>query len=571
MSKQLTFWDLGSAISSPESEDGPTPSDLPDWPTHPASGLDRRPVSHSPSQGKAGDATTNDILPPSLSNWSGLPAPECCLANRSQARLCSERLQGRVNEVAQRRLSGRGSTIYRIAWKPHTTPLGRSICRQRASGHRTSASVHSSAPTICDLPQVGWNTARATDGSNGGPRQKGGALSADAALTGWPSPTVGNATGSQNMAGMTATGRRPDGSKGMVSLPGVAKLAGWATASARDWKDTPGMATTGVNPDGTSRNRMDQLGRQCQLTGWPTPVCNDDNKSPEAHLAMKTRMGARDGTGANRTAITSLQVMSKYTLPARLTAFGEMLIGCSAGMESGGQLNPSMSRWLMGFPPVWDECGARAMRSLKKTSKRACKHCSTPLERKRFNGRLEDAGAFRKRVFCNRSCMADWMEGRMKITAVKNSRRQSAKTVRQECEICSRSDTRLSVHHRDGNPLNNDPANLQTLCGSCHSRCHSPNFTDDGTKRKSCAFCNAPSEKNGVCSTHLSRWKRHGHPLAKKRKIGSEWVLMLEHGGSWFPFRLQPGFPAVWGSCGATAMQSIRGRRKKPSKSSRKQ
>lgn len=44
---------------------------------------------------------------------------------------------------------------------------------------------------------------------------------------------------------------------------------------------------------------------------WPTPVANDDNKSPEAHLAMKKRMGERDGTGANRTAITSLQVMAK--------------------------------------------------------------------------------------------------------------------------------------------------------------------------------------------------------------------------------------------------------------------
>jgi hypothetical protein len=42
---------------------------------------------------------------------------------------------------------------------------------------------------------------------------------------------------------------------------------------------------------------------------WPTPVARDDNKTPEAHLAMKRRMGERDGSGANRTAITSLQVL----------------------------------------------------------------------------------------------------------------------------------------------------------------------------------------------------------------------------------------------------------------------
>lgn len=44
---------------------------------------------------------------------------------------------------------------------------------------------------------------------------------------------------------------------------------------------------------------------------WPTPVANDDNKTPAAHLAMKKRVGERDGTGANRTAITSFQVMAQ--------------------------------------------------------------------------------------------------------------------------------------------------------------------------------------------------------------------------------------------------------------------
>jgi len=44
---------------------------------------------------------------------------------------------------------------------------------------------------------------------------------------------------------------------------------------------------------------------------WPTVVASDDNKSPAAHLAMKERMGERDGSGSNRTAITSLNVMTK--------------------------------------------------------------------------------------------------------------------------------------------------------------------------------------------------------------------------------------------------------------------
>lgn len=47
------------------------------------------------------------------------------------------------------------------------------------------------------------------------------------------------------------------------------------------------------------------------LHGWPTPVAQPDGKTPEAHLAMKKRMGERDGTGANRTAITDIAVMAQ--------------------------------------------------------------------------------------------------------------------------------------------------------------------------------------------------------------------------------------------------------------------
>jgi hypothetical protein len=49
----------------------------------------------------------------------------------------------------------------------------------------------------------------------------------------------------------------------MLALPTAGTESGlWATPSARDWKDTPGMAFFSINADGTLRNREDQLARQ---------------------------------------------------------------------------------------------------------------------------------------------------------------------------------------------------------------------------------------------------------------------------------------------------------------------
>jgi hypothetical protein len=106
----------------------------------------------------------------------------------------------------------------------------------------------------------------------------------------------------------------------MLNLDDSAQLAGHPTCSARDWKDTPGMAQTGTNPDGTERSRLDMLPR----------------------VAALAPLGAATASTATSTAKTV-----------------------------GYRLNPGFSLWLMiGIPGIvdeWASCGVRAMQSCRRS------------------------------------------------------------------------------------------------------------------------------------------------------------------------------------------------------------
>lgn len=52
----------------------------------------------------------------------------------------------------------------------------------------------------------------------------------------------------------------------------------------------------------------------------------------------------------------------------------------------------------------------------------------------------------------------------------------------QRCAVCG-SGTDLHVHHIDLDPTNDDPANLVTLCGSCHARVHTELRREGGAGR----------------------------------------------------------------------------------------
>lgn len=358
MKDQFSMFDLwtcaGSrnAISSPELPAGPTPCASPGGLTTAPSGLEVHRASLSALPVPEKGVTMKDTWPPILSNWSGPAAPECCLASKSPVRLSSERLQSALEKRLVERLNGRGSMIYSTAWKPHITPAGRAISRLRASALRTSGNGPSSEPS----PTNGWNTPRATDGSNGGPNQANGALASDAALAGCPTPQAGN-SGSEthNATVSTDSSRKTEALCGKeVAGHGIADLSGWATASARDWKDTG----KDLSPRADGTPRLDQLPRQANLAGWPTPTSSDGSGGGQAARAMNP---ARSNDLHD-----FAQLLRDHPQPARITSRGEMLTGSSAGMESGGQLSPAMSAYLMGYPMTWCEAAISAFKAKPK-------------------------------------------------------------------------------------------------------------------------------------------------------------------------------------------------------------
>jgi hypothetical protein len=67
----------------------------------------------------------------------------------------------------------------------------------------------------------------------------------------------------------------------------------------------------------------------------------------------------------------------RLDVTAQLTVSGKTPNGSTAATKSIGQLNPALSRWLMGLPTAWDDCAVMVTRFVR----RAPKPSSAPISK----------------------------------------------------------------------------------------------------------------------------------------------------------------------------------------------
>ncbi len=152
--------------------------------------------------------------------------------------------------------------------------------------------------------------------------------------TGVPTPDIHKCGGPQNPIKRKAGGHS-------IRLQDCASLASLPTPCFQD------------GPNGGPSQGIDRLPGCASLASLPTPQAGSPATETynEAGNTDYSRLGRQ----------------------AQLADGGQIAIGGMGETKSIGQLNPAYSRWLMGFPAVWDDCADMAMQLFRNSRRHSSK------------------------------------------------------------------------------------------------------------------------------------------------------------------------------------------------------